>query len=125
MSQVVSERRKDYHHERLRQPRVQHRRCNAGRARDVALETAYVNPDVAVTGDLGRRRPHNGPSLSIAGAMPGGPTASWRTAYPDGESIYVAELRNAEARAALPRREAQVVSLPTRTRRVVPQAKAA
>lgn len=87
-------------------------------------KTAYVNPDAAVTGDLGRRRPHNGPSLSIAGAMPGGPTATWHTAYPTGESIYVAELRNAEARA-LARGEAKVLPFTVPTGRVRPQAKAA
>ena len=80
----------------------------------VHWRTAYVNPDAAVTAPLARRRPHNGPVLSIAGAMPGGSTIQWKTAYPDGEGIYVQALRNAEQRA-LKRAEAEVRMLPVRT----------
>lgn len=84
-------------------------------------KTAYVNPDAAMTGR--KTRPHNGPSLSIAGAMPTGSNAQWKTAYPDGEGIYVQALRNAEQRALL-RGEARVLPFPGK-RQAPPTAKAA
>jgi hypothetical protein len=82
-----------------------------------------VNPDAAVTTRLGKTRRHQGPSLSIAGAMPNGANAQWKTAYPDGEGIYVQALRNTEQRALL-RGEAQVLPFPDE-RRALPSAKAA
>ncbi|HWC11559.1 MAG TPA: hypothetical protein VG455_10080 [Acidimicrobiales bacterium] len=87
----------------------------------VHWKTAYVNPDAAVTAPLARRRPHNGPALSIAGAMPSGTTMQWKTAYPNGEGVYVQALRNAEQRV-LKGAEAEVLTLPVRT---TPAAKAA
>jgi hypothetical protein len=89
-------------------------------------KTAYVNPDIAVTGRRVRPRGQHGPSLSIAGAMPGGSTAPWKTAYPNGEGIYVQALRNAEQRA-LARADAKVLPLrrPQGKRQTLPTAKAA
>jgi len=89
----------------------------------VHWKTAYPNPDAAITAPLARRRPHNGPALSIAGAMPSGATMPWKTAYPDGEGIYVQALRNAEQRA-LARGEATVLPFSVK-RQALPTAKAA
>ena|ERR671933_512838 len=75
-------------------------------------KTAMHTPDA----DLRfRRTVSRGPSISIAGVMPGAPTVPhWNTPYPNGESIYVAALRRAEAKAALDKR---LVELPRRTSR--------
>jgi len=55
-----------------------------------------------------------GPTISLGGMVSGAPTfPQWNTAYPNGESIYVAALRRAEAKAAL---EDKVRELPRRTR---------
>ncbi|HEX6597225.1 MAG TPA: hypothetical protein VF045_09830 [Acidimicrobiales bacterium] len=76
------------------------------------------NPVITIAGVVPGNR---GPSLSIAGATMGTPTvAHWFTAYPNGESIYVRELRNAERRAVL---AARVTPLqPKRSRRGLPAA---
>lgn len=76
------------------------------------------NPVITIAGVV----PGNqGPSISIAGVAMGTPTvAHWFTAYPDGEAIYVKELRNAERRAV---RAAKVAQLqPKRSRRGLPAA---
>ena len=55
----------------------------------------------------------HGPTISRGGMVSGAPTfPQWYTAYPNGESIYVAALRRAEAKAAL---EGKVRELPRRT----------
>ena len=87
-------------------------------------KTAYVNPDAALTAPLARRHPHDGPAFSIAGAMPGGSQTQWKTAYPDGEGIYVQALRNAEQRALARGGEAEVIPF-RRQRQALPAAEAA
>ena len=47
--------------------------------------------------------------------MPGAPTmAHWRTAYPNGEGIYVQALRNADQRALARAERAEVLALPAK-----------
>ena len=68
------------------------------------------------------RRICRGPVGTIAGMAPGAPSfPGWQTAYPNGESIYVAELRRTEAKAL----ERKLRELPARRSGRRPLGKAA
>lgn len=70
--------------------------------------TAYPNPDAALTADHPRHSAH-GPVFTMGGVMPGGTSMpEWHTSYPTGEA-QVEAIHAAERLIAL---EAKVHTLP-------------